>query len=74
MKFVVTRASSRNDKRNLRPCPGVVRDPKDKRRWWLVVETLEDLAKFVEREGKVVVGRNPDALLEIEIYDTWRED
>lgn len=89
MKFAVSRVS--NPWRNEKPCgeakeEAVLRffsytDPEEEGRIWSIeLHTLEELLKFIEEKGSVVIGASDEHNGErdvspwrIEIYDGWRE-
>ncbi len=52
----------------------IVRDFDDKG-WFVKLDTMEDLLKFTQKYGSVVIGQywKNHSILEIEIYDDWRE-
>lgn len=73
MKFIVKR-TSRGFDTDIQPCEEAFQGKDDK--WYIKIESLEELLKFVERHKEVVIY--PDwifgsKLFIIEIYDTYRE-
>lgn len=68
MKFLVARTSCL---RGEKPCEGAIaRDDE----WVTEIASLEELQAFIEKHGNIVISKySCDDLLEIEIYDTYRE-
>ncbi len=75
MKFIVSRTSTWNKI----PCEeakldSIVVDDVTIDVWFIEIDTIEELVKFVDKYGDIVVQDYPyDGHKEIEIYDTWRE-
>lgn len=82
MKFLVSRTSEWN--RTVQPCDGAVNLNPDADCWnsiWeLEVNSLDDLWKFVDTNGDIVLSRGSqseidagETRLQLEIYDGYRE-
>lgn len=70
MNFKVNRTSRLGDD-TVAPCGGAFQNFKDSE-WFININSLENLLEFIKKEGSIVIDYNPD-VLEIEIYDTYRE-
>lgn len=80
MKFIVHRTS---EYRDIQPCVGAefeeykVRSYLGEERiiknFFVNINTLEELLNFMEKHGRIVLDKNFDGELSLEIYDTWRE-
>jgi len=74
MKFEITRIS--DSLSNKKPCEGAYSEPVKgdwlgrKNQWFIDFNSLEELLKFIEKEGHIVVSNYGPA---IEIYDDYRE-
>src|SRR4051812_21139155 len=48
--------------------------PAPPRNWYIVIDSLEQLLKLVNSEGKLVISKSEGVtFFEVEIYDTYRE-
>lgn len=81
MEFIVSRSSVYDN--NIKPCDGAkqdivrvvktIRGNLEKKYWSIEINSLEDLIKFIDTYGDVVLLENSDGYYEIEIYDNYRE-
>ena len=71
MKFRVIRSSQWNDDK-----PRQVKELyKEGKYWYVIINTLEELIKFYEKYGDLIISQNWDNKeeMQIEIYDDYRE-
>lgn len=81
MKFIVSKSSVYDN--NIKPCDEAkqdivrvvktIRGNLEKKYWSIEINSLEDLIKFIDTHGDVVLLENSDGYYEIEIYDGYRE-
>ena len=67
MEFVITRTSLWNNKK---PCEEAYQEDDI---WKVKIESLENLVKFQEKYGEIIITKDFNGNPEIEIYDYYRE-
>ena len=67
LKFIVLRTSRFSDEQ---PCEEAFEDDG---RWFLLIENLEALEKFIRKYGSVVIRMTEKGTNFLEIYDAYRE-